>query len=325
MLEVAYYAVSLGSYEQAEDFLKRQFNATINDDTVRKVVNLIGRYVYLNDCKNAESAIDTFCSKSLDFSKNRDGVLYLETDGSLINTRSKDKNGSAWKENKIGIAFNSDDIYKWKNKKGEICQKIDKREYICIFGSVDEFKKHFLYLALKNGYGKFKKTVIISDGATWIRNINNELFPDSQQILDYFHLCENTSNYCKSLFSYDNKTCKNISDRWCQLLKKGKWELVLKEIEQYRNNNIKSDTINLYNYIINNCDNINYPEYISNGFFIGSGAIESANKTVVQSRLKLSGMRWNQDCAQYVLSLKAKSCSNKWFEVVNVFRKYFPF
>ncbi|MDR0684516.1 MAG: hypothetical protein LBF83_05255 [Spirochaetaceae bacterium] len=31
----------------------------------------------------------------------------------------------------------------------------------------------------------------MSDGAAWIRNMVEELFPDAQQILDFFHLCEN--------------------------------------------------------------------------------------------------------------------------------------
>jgi len=38
---------------------------------------------------------------------------------------------------------------------------------------------------------------------------------------------------------------------------------------------------------------------------IGSGAIESAHKTVVQERLKLPGQRWNNKGAQNVLNLRA--------------------
>jgi hypothetical protein len=43
-------------------------------------------------------------------------------------------------------------------------------------------------LAVRNGYGKYKETVLIGDGATWIRSMKEELFPDAQQILDFSHL-----------------------------------------------------------------------------------------------------------------------------------------
>ena len=39
---------------------------------------------------------------------------------------------------------------------------------------------------------------------------------------------------------------------------------------------------------------MDYPEYEANGWFIGSGAVESACKTVMGQRLKGSGMRWSE-------------------------------
>jgi len=42
------------------------------------------------------------------------------------------------------------------------------------------------------------------DGATWIRNMINEHYPDAVQILDKFHLIENISEYAKIIFK-DNK------------------------------------------------------------------------------------------------------------------------
>ena len=48
------------------------------------------------------------------------------------------------------------------------------------------------------------------------------------------------------------------------------------------------------------------------GVFVGSGAIESGNKLIVQQRLKQAGMRWSVNGAQAVLSLRAKDKSNLW-------------
>ncbi|HMX41702.1 MAG TPA: hypothetical protein PKD78_15295, partial [Saprospiraceae bacterium] len=54
---------------------------------------------------------------------------------------------------------------------------------------------------------------------------------------------------------------------------------------------------NLVNYLLENDYRMKYQEYIENGLFIGSGAIESAHRTVVQCRLKRSGQRWSESGA----------------------------
>lgn len=69
---------------------------------------------------------------------------------------------------------------------------------------------------------------------------------------------------------------------------------------------------NIYTYLRNDKDCIDYPSYVSSGYFIGSGAIESGNKSTMQERLKLPGMRWDINSAQFVLSAKMKYDSGKW-------------
>jgi hypothetical protein len=46
--------------------------------------------------------------------------------------------------------------------------------------------------------------------------------------------------------------------------------------------------------------------------YIGSGHIESGNKSVFQERLKRYGMIWNKDIAQNLLTLRCKIKSNLW-------------
>ncbi|MDR1296666.1 MAG: hypothetical protein LBO05_04685 [Deltaproteobacteria bacterium] len=62
----------------------------------------------------------------------------------------------------------------------------------------------------------------------------------------------------------------------------------------------------------NNRDNIDYATYIQNGFFIGSGANESASRTVLQRRLKLPGTRWNIQSAQNMVASASKYRSCLW-------------
>jgi len=54
------------------------------------------------------------------------------------------------------------------------------------------------------------------------------------------------------------------------------------------------------------------------GYYIGSGAIESANKMVIQQRMKQSGMRWSINGGQYIAALRTKHESDLWDDVVSV-------
>ena len=67
-------------------------------------------------------------------------------------------------------------------------------------------------------------------------------------------------------------------------------------------------------YFRNQVHRMDYPTYVANGWSIGSGAVESACKTVVGQRLKLAGMRWREYGTDTVCHLRAlfKSDSGQW-------------
>lgn len=314
MLEIAYWAQSQCSYEGAEEAIFKALGLAVNDDTVRTVANTIGKIVFDNDCKDAQHAYSILDSGRLVFPERKQkGILYIEVDGAALNTRQKDECGSTWRENKLGLMFSSDNIRYWTDKRGQRQHKIHKREYVSYVGSVQEFQKHLFACALRNGYGIYEKTVLISDGATWIRNMKEQLFPDAQQILDFYHLCENINTFGKIFFKMDEQKHRSWADDVCKLLKEGKSAQVLNLL---KNMGTSPECERIQGYIRNNLDNIDYPDYIRNGYFIGSGGVESGNKVVLQKRLKQAGMRWNSNTAQYILTLKSKYESNLWTSAV---------
>jgi hypothetical protein len=67
-------------------------------------------------------------------------------------------------------------------------------------------------------------------------------------------------------------------------------------------------------YFGNQVDRMDYPTYEANGWYIGSGAVESACKTVVGQRLKGSGMRWSEDGAHALCHVRAlyRSEHSQW-------------
>ena len=98
----------------------------------------------------------------------------------------------------------------------------------------------------------------------------------------------------------------------------------LLEIKKCSNVKVPKGTVNLETYINNNIDKINYKLYKELGYFVGSGAIESGNKTILQRRLKQAGMRWSPETAQPLLTLRAKVESGLWSEVKLLVMNYVP-
>jgi hypothetical protein len=57
-----------------------------------------------------------------------------------------------------------------------------------------------------------------------------------------------------------------------------------------------------------------YPTYQQAGWPIGSGSVESANKLVVEARLKGAGMRWERQNVNPLLVLRNAVCNRQWHE-----------
>ena len=77
---------------------------------------------------------------------------------------------------------------------------------------------------------------------------------------------------------------------------------------------LRESLARLIRYYSENASRKQYDEYLRLGYGIGSGAVESACKTVVGQRLKLAGMRWGEDGADAVCHLRAlyRSDGKQW-------------
>jgi hypothetical protein len=329
MLKVAEVAQDSRSFIHATSRLQNDFGIKLDPKTVMNVTNHIGEISFQNEVNRANEIYSQLLQGKLTFpDKKKEGILYIQVDGAMVNTREVDKKtDSGYKENKLGIVYNSNNV-RVSGKRTQHGVEVDRhqileKDHTSYIGSVEMFQILLFACAIRNGYGEYERTVLISDGATWIRNMKENLFCDAQQILDFYHLCEHVWNFGKLYFNQVVPDYTKWAKATCELLKRSEHKLVVKDVIIKENEkNITKDKLS--DYIFNNRMNIDYAKYIEDGLDIGSGSIESANKIVLQYRLKQSGMRWKLTRAQNMVSLKAKMESGKWFsDVVEPVKKIY--
>lgn len=240
----------------------------------------------------------------------QDGVVYAEIDGSMILTRE------GWKEVKLGRVFKSSDCATTgENNRGLLLES----QYMAYLGDKSPFCRGMDELLDSYGGTKLKdRLVLINDGAVWIHNWCTDMYPNAVHVLDYYHACEHLHEFAGMAFK-DTETGKNWAQEQKDKLLESRTAEVIQAISDITclTKQVKDNQANLINYYQSNLLRMDYAKYKKMGYgIIGSGAIESAHRTIIQKRLKQSGQRWGLKGAQNVLNLRATKGSGQWNKVI---------
>jgi len=153
------------------------------------------------------------------------------------------------------------------------------------------------------------------DGAEWEQGFADYHCPQATRILDFPHAAEHI--YPIGEFLYGEHTPE--SQAWLKIqlhrLKHEGPEQLLLELQQLQQQDPEAQVIasNLA-YLEKRKVQLQYPKFQEQGWPIGSGIVESANKLVVEARLKGSGMHWADQNVNPMLALRNIICSDRWKE-----------
>ena len=158
----------------------------------------------------------------------------------------------------------------------------------------------------------YAKKIILADGAKWIWNWAEDYHPEAVQILDYYHAVGKLGTYAALQYS-DKQQRKEWMEKQTHLLEEGEVQKVISLLKESHGSSkeVEKARADVVRYYENNQSRMHYKHYLQQGYLIGSGAIESAHRNVVQQRLKLSGQRWSIKGAQQILNLRACKKSNQ--------------
>ncbi len=289
------YVGQMDCYENCSEVLDKLSGVQIGTTQIYTLTDLYGKSI--KDDINAERTLTPL---------KQDEMLYVQADGSMISTRE-----DGWKEVKVGRFFKSSDCIHAGSKQGWISNS----QYVAQLTNSKDFTKTMD--GLIESYGKLdNRLIFISDGATWIKNWIEDAFPNAVSILDYYHACEHLHGF-SNIFFKDKALEQKWTNQQKELLLKSEVAEVLKNIKAIAPKNKEADE--LIAYYEGNKNRMDYQKYKRLGCgIIGSGAIESAHRTVIQKRMKLSGQRWSKQGAQNMLNLRVTNKNRQWGKIVEI-------
>ena len=228
------------------------------------------------------------------------GVVYAQADGAMLLT------DEGYKEAKLGRIFRATALQ--TSVVEERGGHIDSSVFVGHLGNATAFGgKLAKQLAPYKDRGR--DLVFISDGAIWLRQLMEKICPQATLILDFYHAMEHIGSAGKAFFGTGPAASKWF-DKQRILLLDSKLDDVLANLERLSIPSALYESVCAY--LQSNRDRMDYKTYRQRGLLIGSGAIESAHRTVMQRRLKRAGQRWSNKGAQRVLTLRVCAMSNRW-------------
>jgi len=295
-------------------------------------INLDGKQIKRLTLKLAQRGLSyrEWCMKQVRGGHRGEGLLrgkrlVIGVDGGRLRTRVSKEKGrkcksgrnsydAPWREPKVFVVYEIDDKGK-KRHHGVV-------RYDATLRDADGVFEILAALLQEIGAHEAAAWAIVGDGADWIWDRVEDLikavgYDKSRvtQVVDYYHAVQRLYVVANEV-KWDKKDYK----KWIKLmkghLKRGEIELMLKEAEElYHGRNAKSIR-KLMGYFEEHKERMRYSKFKKAHIPMGSGAVESCVRRVVNLRLKGNGIFWKPENAEGMLFLRSQLLCGRWSDLI---------
>lgn len=188
----------------------------------------------------------------------------------------------------------------------------------------ETFARLALVEAHRRGVATAGVVAAVGDGAGWIQAFVDYHRPDAVRILDWCHAVGYLGRVASACFGAEAAGARRWLAAQTRELLEGDPETVLGKLRGLRDGVVRAagdeaaarraalDTA--LAYLEPRRAQIQYAAFRAAGYPIGSGAVESANKLVVEARLKGAGMHWARRHVDPMVALRTVVCADRWAE-----------
>lgn len=297
------------SFEKAAELLDEMAGARLSESTVERATEDAGRRL-----AGAVAAGATFGPRvDWTWPKDYDGrrCAYVELDATGVRQQGEAGGPAEGRMAYVGMVCNPGPEWPWPDERPEPM----RARYLAGLYPLEDFAPLLRTPAGAVGMDRADRWIGLTDGGAGLEGRLTENFPRVEVvILDFYHPAEKLTGLARRLHPEDEARAEEQARRWRGLLKEEGGAVlaaVLSEWEWPRRPGLREAADELIGYLERHAHRMEYPEYLAHGWCIGSGAVESACKTVVGQRLKLAGMRWGEDGAHALCHLHALYRSEK--------------
>lgn len=316
--EVSRQVISQSSMEMARRELNRR-GVELNIKTIRNLSLYFGQ----GAIEYRENLVEKYGNKSLEPGNILRGkVVVVCIDGGRVQIRTGGKRGRRGRNGRR--KFNP----KWKEPKLLRIYVIDSsgrkisREIDFIDGTMgdcdDLMELVYTYLTMF-GIEEAEKLIVIGDGAPWIWNRIEELrkqfkFPKEKviEILDFYHGVEYLASVMEECKNWSERKKKRWLNKQRKRLKQGHFKEIINALKHLCKGRRAKAIRKVIEYFQEHRERMKYSDFKKAGYPIGSGAIESAIRRVVNLRMKGPGIFWLPESAEAFLHIRAQLLSGRW-------------
>ena len=211
---------------------------------------------------------------------------------------------------------------------GAVQRRTKAITYFSRFTTAEAFTRQALVETHRRGLENAGQVAAVMDGAEWLQGLADHHCPRALRILDFAHAAQHIAAIGQALWpansaqtnsAQTNSAQTNSAQaaawitQWTHRLKHEGPQSLLAELRQLQAQYPECEPLcDNYAYLAKREAQLQYPAFIQQGWPIGSGMVESANKSVIEARLKGAGMHWLRTHVDPMLALRNLVCNDRW-------------
>jgi len=250
--------------------------------------------------------------------------VVIGLDGGRVRTRKQKRgrrraNGhhgfhGPWREPKMFVIYTVDGKGRAKRDRPPL--------YDATLGNADEVFALLGKYMSEAGIDRAKEIIFVADGAHWIWDRVDGLVKDLgidpkkvTQVVDFYHASGHISAAIDAVPGLSGPKKKRLFRELKGLLAQGKPRSVMEGVRRRMPANPEVEKE--LQYLDRHQDRMKYLCFRRRKIPIGSGAVESAIRRVINLRLKAPGTFWREDTAEIFLYLRSQLISGRWEQCFN--------
>ncbi len=285
------------SFTEAERVLRQVAGVSVSARQIETVAEEVGLKAEQLQQQEEELSTSRWLSQSSGPNQPSPKTYIVEMDGVQVGLQD-----GSWQEVKCGVIYELNQRVEISAGRWELLN----RQRCVVRGDVVAFRARLWALCLRAGIGDQDQVIVIGDGAQWIDQTAQLLFPKAVRILDYYHASERIWAVANARWCEGSAQARQWAEERLSQLKDGQVRAVIGSIKRLKmrageGQSVRTATIS---YLSNRLEQMEYGDYTRQGLPIGSGAVESSCKQLVTARCKQAGMRWGEAGVDAILALR---------------------